>query len=196
MGVIFDVITVGAVGFASVIALNAFWRGGNRFQLLPLVTVVALLGFAGLLQVVKWTNPPVESEASQPFFDLLPPPPEKYDSAMAATIDGELHLHSRGVQFCTNMTRTWEYAIDGKYATFRALVGLTGTPSPGTVVNFEVKADDRTVGKAEVEIVGTGVPIAMPLTGVKQLKLITTSNKQPPCENLTAHWANAQVVPD
>lgn len=209
MGVIFDVITVGAVGFASVIAFNAFWRGGKKFEPLTLVTVLALLGFAGILQVVKLdssaptniaaptpaTPPPAESKEPQPFFDQLPPLPVKYDSDTEATIDGKPHPHSRGAQFCSGVTRTWEYALDGKYAMFRALLGLTGTPSPGTVVNFKVVADDRSFTK-DVEI-GRGVPIEVPLTGVKKLKLITTSSKEHvPCENLTAQWADAQVVPN
>lgn len=83
MSVIFDVITVLVVGFASVIAFNTFWRGGNGLESRLLVILLALLGFAGLLQVVKApvsvaiqsTNSPPSSSAAAPTPAQTSPPP-------------------------------------------------------------------------------------------------------------------------
>lgn len=206
--IIFDVITLGLLGCASVIALRTFWRGGNGSGSLLLVTVLVLLSVAGLLQGVKLmassstaapTPPPpvvpplTESKTPMPLYGLPGRHPEKYDSDVDAMIEG-VQFPARGVQFCSGLTQTWEFTIDDKYATFQALLNLTGDPSPGTVVRFEVVTERSTVDKT---VKSGGVEqIEVPLTGVRQLKLVTTSTKnQDPCKNLTAQWVDAKVLP-
>lgn len=95
MAALFDVITVGVVGFTSVIALNLVRRGGKGFEARLLVMLTALLALAGILQVVKpaegafiWaidapspsstprpTMPPTTASQGAAVSPTAPPPP-------------------------------------------------------------------------------------------------------------------------
>lgn len=62
-------------------------------------------------------------------------------------------------------------------------------------MKFEVVADSRSVSATEVEI-GHGVSTDTSLKGVQRLKLVTAlTTNQASCKNLTAQWADVQVVP-
>lgn len=212
MGVIiFDLFTVGLIGCASVIALKAFRRGGHGSEFLLLVTVFALLGVAGVLQVVKLVNPPPSSAATpvpvpsplpaegkkyELIYDLPPPGnnPNQYDSEAEVTIDG-ISYPARGVQLCKNAPKTWEYAINDKYAAFQARLILAGSSSPDAEVNFSVVVGNETISK-RVKSENTAT-IDVPLRGVKQLTLVTDwTNRPGSCENLIAQWVDAKVVPN
>jgi hypothetical protein len=66
MNFVFDVITIGLVGFTTVVATWLFLRGPGEWGLRPLGFVLALLAGAGLMQVVRGP----EVAAGTP-----PPPP-------------------------------------------------------------------------------------------------------------------------
>ncbi|MDT5279943.1 MAG: hypothetical protein QOJ20_1138 [Mycobacterium sp.] len=214
--IIFDVLTVGLVGCASVIAFRASQRGGSGLEYRLLLTVVALLGVAGVLQLAKLIKPPTPSITAAPtpspsvtptpkskdpehFFDAREPiPPGKYDSTDDAMIENVPHQYSRGVKFCPETTRTWQYDIHGNYSHFHAFVVLdhTGTSEQGAFVKFEAVADNhKPVAKTLKIRDGEHAEIDVELADIQNLKLTTSLQKQNVCDSLIARWADATVVP-
>jgi hypothetical protein len=207
-----DLFIVGLIGFASVIALiafKAFLRSGNGSQPLLLVTVVALFGVAGLLVAKEVTplagspaapapappSPAAEHKEPQFVYDLPRRDQLKYDSQTEVSIDDALRP-TRGMQLCVNSRQTWEYAIDGKYATFQASLKLDGPSSTGAVVNFAVVTDDKPI---KMKIKGGEVArIEIPLKDIKQLKLMANFIHEPmgSCNSLFAQWVDAKVMPN
>jgi len=240
---LYDVITVGVVGFASVIALNLVWQGGQGFEARLLVMLTALLALAGVLQVVKSTEsvsvqpidapspsstprpttrpttaspgaaesptapspPPTagrdaheDSPPTERFIDDLVPQPnnDPYDSVADAVMDGTTYPHSQGAQFCSSSLRTWSYDLDRRYRTLRAHVGLTGVPSAGTSVRFEVLVDGRARSTQDVRGAGRSVPIEVAVADGKLLQLVTSTRAAPQdCAALTAQWADVRLDP-
>lgn len=215
--IVFDVLTVGFVGCASVIAFRAFQSGGSSLASRLLVTVVALLGVAGVLQLAKLIKPPTPSITAAPtpsppvtqtprskdpehFFDAHDPlPPEKYDFTDDAIIEKVPYQHSRGVKLCPATTRTWQYDIHGDYSHFHAFLVLdhAGTPKQDADVKFEVLADNNSPVTKSLKIGdGEHAEIDVTLANIRHLKLVTTSSqKQNACDNLIARWGNATVMP-
>lgn len=208
--IILDLFIVGLIGWASVTAFKGFWRSGNGSQPLLLVTVVALLGVAGLLQLVKVvtpaasgpavpapapSSPGAERKEPQFVYDLPHRDQLKYDSETGVLINDKPRP-ARGMQLCVDSRPAWEYVLEGRYATFETFLKLDGPSSAGAVVNVEVFADDKfTVNK---QVKGGDVEkIEMPLKDIKQLRLMASFIQKPvPCGSLIAQWVDAKVVPN
>lgn len=103
------------------------------------------------------------------------------------TIDGKVYAKGLGVHANSELV----FALDGRQSGFTAIVGVDDEAPAGELI-FQVWLDGQKVWDSGVMRKGMAKPVAVPLTGRKELRLVVDSNG--PGEWDHADWANAQFL--
>lgn len=104
------------------------------------------------------------------------------------TIDGKVYAKGLGVHANSELV----YALDGHYSGFTAVVGVDDEVDPIADLSFQVWLDNQKVWESGAMQKGMAKPVALPLAGRKELRLVVDSNG--PSDWDHADWANAQFL--
>jgi DNA-directed RNA polymerase specialized sigma24 family protein len=103
------------------------------------------------------------------------------------SIDGKVYPRGLGAHAASEVI----YALDGRYSGFTAVVGLDDASEPGEAI-FQVWVDGQKAFDSGVLRRGTAKPVAVPLVGRKELRLVVDPNGNNDWDH--ADWGNAQLL--
>ncbi|MBA3698077.1 MAG: NPCBM/NEW2 domain-containing protein [Planctomycetes bacterium] len=103
------------------------------------------------------------------------------------TLDGKVYAKGLGVHAVSELV----YALDGRQSGFTAMVGIDDEAPNGEVI-FQVWLDGQKAWDSGVVRKGMVKPVAVPLTGRKELRLVVDSNGPNDADH--ADWVNAQFL--
>lgn len=103
------------------------------------------------------------------------------------TMDGKVYAKGLGVHANSELV----YALDGRQSGFTAVVGVDDEAQSGELI-FQVWLDGQKAWDSGVMRKGMVKPVAIPLAGRKELRLVVDSNGPGDWDH--ADWANAQFL--
>ncbi len=103
------------------------------------------------------------------------------------SIDGKVYAHGLGTHAASEVI----YALDGRYSGFTAVVGIDDASEPGDAI-FQVWVDGQKAFDSGAMRRGTAKPVAVPLAGRKELRLVVDPNGNNDWDH--ANWGNAQML--
>ncbi len=96
-----------------------------------------------------------------------------YDRSVFFELDG--HFYPKG--FSAHAPSRIQYALDGKWKTFTAMVGLQDRSRDTAEVIFEVVGDGESLFRSDPVRVGRPMRVTVDVAGVKQMELIAESTR-------------------
>lgn len=127
--------------------------------------------------------------------ELAPPQPYRNNTnsqGESMDIGGFIYHNGIGVHASSKLT----YMLGGRFGKFLADVGIDGRLERDGTVIFSVLGDGKTLFKSKLvrgHSAGGGLPIAVPVKGIKQLTLVVDATDDLDQADL-ANWGGARVV--
>lgn len=103
------------------------------------------------------------------------------------SVDGKVYAHGLGTHAGSEVV----FALDGRYSGFTAIAGVDDAADPGEVI-FQVWVDGQKAWDSGVMRKGASKPVAVPLAGRKELRLVVDPNGPNDWDH--ADWVNAQLL--